>query len=190
MVVKSKRLFIAIKVHLDADSLDAYNRLVSHLSFSNIRWVDSDMLHLTLKFIGNTPQDDIPLIVQAIKISTSDISRFAIEINKIGIFGSSYKPKVIWLGIVENNQLMQIANNLMSKLEVFGVVNDRQNFVPHITIGRINSVVDKKLFNAKLENERNAFCQKVNVNSVILYESEFVNRTVQHNQVYSCHLSD
>ena len=56
-------------------------------------------------------------------------------------------------------------------MAAIGFERDRQNFVPHLTIGRIKNVDDKKFFNQIIEKYATADIQKGNVTEIYLYES-------------------
>ena len=58
------------------------------------------------------------------------------------------------------------------KLEIIGFTNDRQNFVPHLTIGRIKKELKhKRSFQRKIDRFKVHYIQDVDVNEVILFES-------------------
>ena len=90
--------------------------------------------------------EKIPLIEETARESTAGFKPFNINIKNTGIFGSSYNPKVIWFGIEKSEILENLAENLLKNLDENGFLRDRQNFVPHLTIGRIKNVQDKSRF--------------------------------------------
>jgi len=166
-----KRLFIAIKIIPDENMLKQYYSLREALSDNKIVWVEPDKFHLTLKFLGDTSQDSIN-IVNNIIIDTLESKRsFDIEFKNTGIFGSKYDPRVIWFGISENHEFLKLGNDLLNNLHDGGFKRDRQNFVPHLTIGRIKRIEDKMFFNRMISNFRNVYLQRFTINKVILYES-------------------
>ena len=87
-----KRLFVAIKLKPDENFLRIYYFLKQNLKHDLIRWVEPDKLHLTLKFLGETPNEKIPQIKQLLSDFVKDKKRFEIIFDKVGIFGSSYNP--------------------------------------------------------------------------------------------------
>ena len=166
-----KRLFIAIRIIPDQNMLDQYNSLKESLNAHNIRWVEPDKFHITLKFLGDT-SDEVISDVNKVIIDTFVSKRsFNIELIKTGIFGSRYDPRVIWFGIDNCQPLTDIATELIDNLHNAGFNKDRQNFVPHLTVGRINKISDKKSFNAVIEKFRNSYLQKYEINEVLLMES-------------------
>jgi RNA 2',3'-cyclic 3'-phosphodiesterase len=166
-----KRLFAAIKIHPSARFISIFNEISSSLSHERIKWVDPENIHLTLKFFGETDENKIPGIKQAIKSAVENSNPFVINIANTGIFGSRYDPKVIWFGIEKHNELEILTKNIFTELEKCGYEADRQNFVPHLTIGRIKQLKDKQLFQQILGNFNTVEIQEEKVTEIILYES-------------------
>jgi len=179
-----KRLFIAIKLVPNASILSVYNSLRKELSYNKIRWVEPTNFHLTLKFIGETQENKIPYIIDIIKNTIDSYGKIKLDVNKIGIFGSSYKPRIIWLGIAENKKIDNLANDMINNLDAAGFVKDTQNFVPHFTIGRITNIIDKKTFNHSIEKQRNVIFQKIEVKNIVLYESILSGKNTRYNEIY------
>lgn len=165
-----KRLFLAIKFIPDIELLRIYSELKQSLSHDKIRWVDPQNFHLTLKFFGSTPEDKIQLISRVVNDTVKSYNTLNLKIENIGIFGSRYKPRVIWFGITRNDQLIKLGNELLNNLNDVGFLRDRQNFVPHLTVGRIISIEDKALFNKKIQQFKNVFIQEFEIHELLLYE--------------------
>lgn len=166
-----KRLFAAIKVQPSEIFLTRYWALRDSLKEEKIRWVDLDNIHLTLKFFGETPEHHIPAISLALNAATSGITPFDLGLENTGIFGSSYKPRVIWFGVGPCEELRALSNNIMRELEKIGIEDDRQNFVPHITVGRMKFLNDKKRFQQAVDKHREGHIQKKEVKNFHLFES-------------------
>ncbi len=169
--MQTKRLFLAIKIEASATFVELYNEIKNKLRNQDIKWVDLNNLHLTLKFYGETNVDLIPVICKKVEETINGLSTFDFHIIKTGIFGSSYQPKVIWFGIASNPILSELAENILDNMSQIGFERDRQNFVPHLTIGRIKYVDDKKLFSQIISNYTAADIQNVLVKEILLYES-------------------
>ncbi len=185
-----KRLFIAIKLVPNASILSVYNSLRKELSYNKIRWVEPTNFHLTLKFIGETHENKIPYIIDIIKNTIDSYGKIKLDINKIGIFGSSYKPRIIWFGIAENKKIDNLANDMINNLDAAGFVKDTQNFVPHFTIGRITNIIDKKTFNHSIEKQRSVIFQKTEVKNIVLYESILSGKKTRYNEIYRFSLTN
>jgi 2'-5' RNA ligase len=166
-----KRLFAAIDIQAGEAFADLYNNLRHILGFHIIKWVDLANIHITLKFFGETPEVEIPGIIEALQASTTGIQPFELNIRQTGIFGSYYNPRVIWFGIEPNPMLLKLNNNIRESLEGNGFISDRQNFVPHLTVGRIKEIRDKNHFQEVLAGFREFEFQKSEIKEFHLFES-------------------
>jgi len=166
-----KRLFVAIKVVPDENFLKSYVALRHALQLEKISWVKPENFHLTLKFLGKTPEDKFPAIRTALQQVAEQTGNFSMKMAGTGIFGSSYKPRVLWFGIENDLAIHQLGETVLNNLDKAGFPRDRQNFVPHLTIGRINKIEHKKMFQDAVAAHRHDFLQEFTINKIILYES-------------------
>ena len=166
-----KRLFAAMELHPDKAFTDTLSKLQAALKRERITWVSSHNLHLTLNFFGETIEEKIQEIEEAMLQGAAGVPSFEICFDRTGIFGSSYNPKVIWLGAELNPALNKLFSQLKTELEKAGFAYDRQNFVPHLTLGRIREISDKAFFQQVIGDYREVFSLKQKIGSVQLYES-------------------
>jgi len=166
-----KRLFAAIKIHPTEVFTAQYLSLKKSLADEKIRWVDPDNIHITLKFFGETQEHYISNIADALRAAANTVPAFTLNIENTGIFGSSYKPKVIWFGIDPSDELQLLSENVFRELEKIGIKHDRQNFVPHLTIARIKYLQDKKHFQQIIDQHKEGFIQTEEANEFHLFES-------------------
>jgi len=166
-----KRLFAAVKINPSPEFLRIYGLLRSNLKFADIKWVKPEIIHVTLKFFGETDERKIPEINDILRDVAGKHKRFTSELVNVGIFGSGYDPRVIWFGMQKAEPLKDLAEDVLASVERIGWERDRQNFVPHLTIARIKFVPDKRLFQKTIEEYKNAFIQPVPVAEFHLYES-------------------
>ena len=167
----SKRLFIAIPIKAQTLLRERKAFLVSNLSEEKINWVKEANMHLTLKFIGKTSNKIIPEIIEAIDKSVKNMPAFPMQLERIGIFGSNYHARVIWMGIKKNDQLLKLYRQLLQEMEGIGFLDDRQNFVPHLTLGRVKQILHKDHFKRVMERAEKGFIQETLIDEVVLLES-------------------
>jgi RNA 2',3'-cyclic 3'-phosphodiesterase len=166
-----KRLFVAVKIHPSAEFLKTYNSLKMGLKFAQITWVKPESIHVTLKFFGETMENRIPDISKVLREAAARHKPFTSELVNVGIFGSSYSPKVIWFGIDKAEPLKKLGIDVLQSVEKIGWEHERQNFVPHITIGRIKFIPDKHLFQSVIDEHKKTWMQEIQVQEFHLYES-------------------
>jgi len=167
-----KRLFLAIPLSPEPALLALLQNLSSELYYERINWVKSANMHLTLKFLGPTAKERIPEISDVINKCVHDVEPFNLRFDKTGIFGSRYQPRVLWLGLTkEPEQLNPLANSIIDGMDKTGFKRDRQNFVPHLTLGRIKSLTDKPRFQKVIGNIPQKTYISTSVDKLLLYES-------------------
>ena len=169
-----KRLFLAIPIKTNDNGfiplLDGLRRQLAHEK--RINWVKPEHIHLTLKFIGNTPNEDIPKIIDAVGEMLHNHKSFTMDFNRTGIFGSRYAPRVLWLGMQKTPQeLSDLEEDTLSTFDILGYLRDRQNFVPHITLGRIKELCEKQYFQKVVAATEQKSYIKQDVNEIILFQS-------------------
>jgi RNA 2',3'-cyclic 3'-phosphodiesterase len=166
-----QRIFAAVKILPDEGLIQLLKQMKSALSNDKIKWVDTANMHITLKFFGETPEDRVQEISKALgSIITPKV--FEIQCKGVGIFGSQYKPRVIWLGIKDISKLQQLESKVAVAIEPLGYQPDRQNFVPHLTLGRINFINDKKYFQEIIDRFKSFSSEKQKIPAFHLYESK------------------
>jgi len=128
----TKRLFIAIP--LTADVKSAVSAYIQKLNLDVI-WSKPDNLHITLAFLGDTSEEKIPAIKQAINMVSQNNQPFTVSLSKIGYFRNS---GVLWIGIDTNHQLLKrLANSAQNELVKKQITfYNRHAFTIHLTIGR------------------------------------------------------
>lgn len=168
---ETKRLFVAVKIIGDPDFIGKFNCLKQDLNHEKIRWVNENNLHLTLKFFGEISIEKTDKINEALKNSITNFEAFKIKINDIGIFGSYYNPKVIWANIDDSGALLNLEKIINKNLGAIGFHKTRENFRPHLTLGRLKKLRDKKLFQEIISSYKNQFYQFSTIEKVYLLES-------------------
>lgn len=172
MAIRTKRLFVAIHLHPTDELLALLERLKRQLSYDRINWVRPENMHLTLKFLGETPETKIPELSKTLQGLILNHSPFPYVFDRTGIFGSRHDPRVLWLGMQERNpDLDHLANAVLDVMDAIGFERDRQNFVPHLTLGRIHRLEDKRTFSALVTNIPQKIYLSGRVEEIILYES-------------------
>lgn len=166
-----KRLFVAIKIQPEDQLSNAYQKIKDELHADHIKWVNENNLHITLKFLGDTPDKDVSHIIQNLGKSLEGTKRFQFRIEGFGYFGNSRFPRVLWFGIEDEGQLQQLYSQINKGLESFGTPEKSDIFKPHLTVGRVKEFRSmNKLFELEAEFAGKTF-QTALVGEIILYES-------------------
>ena len=174
------RLFLAIKIEPSDKYLQTIEALKHKLRFDKISWSKPEMAHLTFKYFGRTPDKRLKQIDKYLQIASKNVEPFQLNINKIGAFGSSYRPSVLWFGVEEEKLLKSVHHKLFFQLKFAGYTPDRGHFVPHITIARIHKTTDKSWFWKSVEEYQTEWIQQVEVKEMHLFNSIDSPRGVIH----------
>ena len=166
-----KRLFIAIKTEPGKNFIESLHQLQSHLSQERIKWVEEQNIHVTLKFLGDTETKKIPLIQYALSEVLNKRQEFTIQLLNLGIFGSRYDPRVVWTGIEPYLEIVSLMQSVHQSLIPVGFEPDRQNLVPHLTLGRIKEIKDKPRFQKIIDQFGEISSLPILIHEVFLYES-------------------
>ncbi len=138
---------------------------------SGIKWVNPELMHLTLKFLGEVDQNSIEDISQAAEAACQGKEPFELGFSLIGTFG---KPtRVLWLGNEKQNaNLAKLAQDIERALEKLGFEKEQKDFNAHLTLARIkNRSVDKTL-QQLVSGFSKIDLPIVSVDSVCLYKSQ------------------
>jgi 2'-5' RNA ligase len=108
---------------------------------SMVRWVRSEGLHLTLKFLGEIPQEQLATVYQAVERGVAGIAPFAFVLAELGAFPNLRRPRVLWLGVLRGHEpLKKLQEQVEAQLAECGFPKENRQFSPHLTIGRVKSL--------------------------------------------------
>jgi 2'-5' RNA ligase len=105
---------------------------------ADVKWVDPENMHLTLKFLGDVDAREVHHVCGAVREAARGVEPFKLEIRGTGAFPNARRPRTIWLGAGEGaEQLGVLAERIESALEKLGYRREARHFSAHLTIGRI-----------------------------------------------------
>lgn len=109
---------------------------------AHIRWVRMDGLHLTLRFLGPTPEERLPALIELVEDEAKRTPAFEVEIAGAGAFPGPSRPRTLWLGLREGtDRLAEMAARIADGVVAHaGEGLDTRPFAPHLTIARTDGV--------------------------------------------------
>lgn len=140
-----------------------------------VKWVNSENLHITLKFLGEIESGQLPKIKETAHEVTTQLSGFDMNIDKLGSFPSQSYPKVVWLGSSsEPKKIHRLHDRLETDLENMGFSREDRDYVPHVTLGRTKEKNDRKIkdFGKKIGSFSMDKCWNVKVDELTLMKSD------------------
>ena len=106
------------------------------------RWAHDDQLHLTLRFIGEVPENvghDVDDALASIRAPG-----FELELAGVGEFGGK-NPRALWAGVRPNAALVHLQKKVETALQRIGLEPETRKFSPHVTLARMRSAPREKV---------------------------------------------
>lgn len=128
------RIFVA--VDLPEEFRDEIRGIQSRFSGLKLKLVDPELVHVTMKFIGDVKESCVPEIVEALE--NVKCKPFDALIGGIGVFPKPKAPRVLWLGAEGNFELLH--DEVESSLSNFRFKKDKKRFTAHATLARIKFI--------------------------------------------------
>ena len=110
---------------------------------AKMKLVERENIHFTWRFFGDTSKHKIDRIHS--ELSQLEIEPFTVDIGGVGAFPNARRPRVIWVGVKHNIELVrELKTKTDSLLANVGYAIERKKFIPHATIARVREVYDRE----------------------------------------------
>jgi 2'-5' RNA ligase len=133
------RLFLAINlpasIRRDIRAATAPMRDATH-DRGAVKWLDEDHLHLTLKFLGEQPDDALDALRGSLEQAVAPHAAFTLDLGGLGAFPNLRAPRVVWMGVSHEPKLELLQHDVERACATLGYPLDARTFRPHITLGR------------------------------------------------------
>lgn len=154
----------------------------------DIKIVEKENLHFNLKFFGEIETEKVEKIKEIVKKISTQFEPFEINITGIGAFPSKNYVKVVWLGVKEGFQTFKaLAEMLENSLANIGIEKEEQ-FVPHLTLGRVRSGRNKNELLVFLRKYENIEVGKMMVDKITLFQSKLSPNGPVYEEVFTVKL--
>jgi 2'-5' RNA ligase len=192
------RLFVALELPDRAirDLENVQDRLRQVDAEDIIRWSSGDGFHLTLKFMGDAPEDELPEIYAALgnAITASKSAPFSLIAEGIGGFPDIFTPRTVWAGVAgELDKLLPLQMLIEKAIAPLRLPVDNKAFSPHLTLGRMYPKVAKdkiSAFGYRLSELDIGKISQWPVEAVSLMHSELQRRGPVYHEVATWRLTD
>lgn len=173
---------------------DLIQSLSSPIGSRNVKWVRPSGIHLTLKFLGDTPEGKIIQIQHVLDETIHGISAFPISIQGVGCFPNCRNPRVIWVGVKEMQGILQdLQLRLENGLTNLDFPREKRAYHPHLTIGRVRRHVgnaDRRAIGEKLNHIRQTDIGTQMFNEISLIRSDLKPSGAVYTHLYSSSLKN
>ena len=178
-MVQSMMLRSFIAVEVPAEIQNAIARSVASLQKTLpkplVRWVATQNVHLTLKFLGDVSPANLERMAEALKIEADAHGMFTMSVDGLGAFPTSRRARVIWIGLEAPPSLLALQRGVEAVSVRLGYSTDDRPFSPHLTIGRVGQNVaatDLQKIRSALEGTKVGKLGTVKVDAIHIFKSD------------------
>ncbi|MCB1059099.1 MAG: RNA 2',3'-cyclic phosphodiesterase [Calditrichaeota bacterium] len=138
------RLFVAIMLPEDWQKILRLPQEKIGWLGRGVKWVEPENLHLTLKFLGDTPDHVLPDVENVITEACANSAPFNLSIQGTGCFPTKQRPRAYWAGLTPSKTLRALQAEIGGGMEELGFEPEVKEFVPHLTVARIKEPIGKE----------------------------------------------
>jgi 2'-5' RNA ligase len=138
---------------------------------ASVRWVKTENIHLTMRFLGDMDANALPNLYEEIDRVAAVIPAFTISLGQLGCFPNQKRPRVIWIGVdSDSTWLTTLQESIEQCVSSLGWKSENRKFHPHLTLGRVKN--SKSVMQAGFPWGEPVAAKKNNVRVVNVYESK------------------
>jgi 2'-5' RNA ligase len=136
------RAFIALELPDDIkDRLKGAQEQLRSCS-ARLNLVEPSLIHITLKFLGEVAEKDLPQITNALQTIT--FRPFPVTVGTVTV-NNPKRPHTVWCSVSERGRAKELFRIVEDRLEPFGFARETRGFTPHATLARVK-IPDPSLF--------------------------------------------
>jgi 2'-5' RNA ligase len=135
------RTFIGVDVGQDIRDRAVTLQETLARSSNDVKWVEPENLHITLLFLGEVDDREVPAVCRAVSTQLEDQPAFSLTVEGVGSFPNARRPRILWIGVGDGTQeLCKIHDLLEPPLLALGCYRrEERKYTPHLTLGRVKS---------------------------------------------------
>lgn len=189
---KILRTFIAFGV--EQSVLDEVARVQEKLKRAMARdfkvtWNAPEVMHLTLVFLGDTPESKIPALKSILNQVAPEYAAMPCQLTGPGYFGPLRRPRVLTIGLEAPPELAELQELIAMGCKELGFEQDKREYVPHLTLGRIRTGGTAEVLEPLLEKVSKPFPMPLLLNRISLIQSKLSHEGAVHTDLHTICLS-
>lgn len=167
------RTFIALDLPVGVRKALGELQEIFRKTGAHVGWVKPDRIHLTLLFLGNVPEEEVPEIQSALDEAISSVRPFTLQAKGCGAFPSIKQMRVVWVGLQADNEiLLTLQKRAEDAMVTLGFEREDRPFKPHLTLGRVKGRRHLRELQEALMEHRSFEAEAFDVGEAVLYKSE------------------
>ena len=103
-----------------------------------VRWVSTQNIHLTIKFLGNVSPTNLDALTDVITTEAARHKSFELSVGTLGAFPNKLRPRVVWVGVQAPPLLTELQHSIDRETNRLGYPGEERDFSPHLTLGRVS----------------------------------------------------
>jgi RNA 2',3'-cyclic 3'-phosphodiesterase len=167
------RAFLALEIPPSLQkSISAHSAVLKQALPDTIRWVATERIHLTLKFLGDTSPARLQDLTHALSAVIAQQPPFDISAGGFGVFPNPKRPRILWIGVQAPPDLERLTRAIETTCARLGYPPEEKPFNPHLTLGRLRDGADLSALRPALQGIEIGPLGSLTVSSVTLFRSD------------------
>ena len=171
-----KRLRTFIAVDLGKAIRDRLVSLQERLAQSGapVKWVEVENLHVTLLFLGEVDERDVPAVCTVVADVCRQHAAFTASVERASCFGNPRRPRTLWVGVGTGKQELCALHDALEPplLDLGCYRREERKYTPHVTIGRVKTDRPSDTLAAALAKHADWHAGEVLVRELLVLSSE------------------
>jgi RNA 2',3'-cyclic 3'-phosphodiesterase len=133
------RTFFALEIGDEARRAAAalVERLRADPGCGAVRWGRPEGYHVTLRFLGPTPEGRVPALAEAVRRETAALAPFTLALGPLGAFPDERRPRVVFVAVEPAEPVAALAAAVERGVVAAGFAPEARSFNGHLTLGRV-----------------------------------------------------
>lgn len=165
---------------------------------ARISWVQPASMHLTMRFLGETPEDVIGSLRMTLASAVAGHRPIQVPFSRLGTFPRPQQPRVLWAGPLESweqgnegARLQALSRAVEDVCRAEGLAAEERPLSPHLTLARIKEgerQVGQVLAESGVLNQSLA-CGLLEIKAVVMMKSQLRPTGSVYTRLWECPLS-